>query len=43
MLRRTLRALDLEPVLVETSDVRSVFGAFLSWVDRRLYGRGRSW
>ena len=43
VLLRTLRALDLEPVLVETSDVRSVFGAFLSWVDRRLYGRGRSW
>lgn len=40
---RTLRGLDLEPVLVETSDVRSVFSAFLSWVDRRVYARGRSW
>jgi uncharacterized protein (DUF58 family) len=40
---RTFRALDLEPVLVETSDVRTVFSAFLSWVDRRTYARGRSW
>ncbi|MBA2461738.1 MAG: DUF58 domain-containing protein [Actinobacteria bacterium] len=40
---RTLRGLDLEPVLVETSEVRSIFSAFLSWVDRRRYGRGRSW
>ena len=42
-LLRTLRGLDLEPVLVETSDLRSVFSAFLSWVDRRRHARGRSW
>jgi uncharacterized protein (DUF58 family) len=40
---RTLRGLDLEPVLVERSDVRSVFSAFLSWVDRRRSGRGQAW
>lgn len=40
---RALRGLDLEPVLVERSDVRSVLSAFLSWVDRRTYARGRSW
>jgi uncharacterized protein (DUF58 family) len=42
-LLRTLRALDLEPVLVETSDVRSVFASFLSWAERRRRARGRSW
>jgi uncharacterized protein (DUF58 family) len=40
---RTLRGLDLEPVLVQTSDVRSVFAAFLAWADRRRAARGRSW
>ena len=42
-LLRTLRGLDLEPVLVETSDVRTVFASFLAWVDRRRQMRGRSW
>ena len=42
-LLRTLRSLDLEPVLVETSDLRGVFAAFLAWVDRRRSARGRSW
>jgi uncharacterized protein (DUF58 family) len=42
-LLRTLRSLDLEPVLVETDDLRSVFSAFLSWVDRRRHARGRAW
>jgi uncharacterized protein (DUF58 family) len=42
-LLRTLRGLDLEPVLVETTEVRSVYSAFLSWVDRRRHTRGRSW
>jgi uncharacterized protein (DUF58 family) len=42
-LKRTLRGLDLEPVLVERSDVRGVFSAFLSWVDRRVYSRGQAW
>jgi uncharacterized protein (DUF58 family) len=40
---RTLRGLDLEPVLVEHSDERSVFSAFLSWVDRRRAVRGQAW
>jgi hypothetical protein len=30
-------------VLVERSDVRGVFSAFLSWVDRRVYTRGQTW
>jgi uncharacterized protein (DUF58 family) len=42
-LTRTFRGLDLEPVLVERSDVRGVFSAFLSWVDRRVYTRGQTW
>jgi uncharacterized protein (DUF58 family) len=42
-LERTLRGLDLEPVLVETSDLRTVLKAFLAWVDRRTYARGPSW
>ena len=42
-LTRTFRGLDLEPVLVESSDVRGVFSAFLSWVDRRVYTRGQTW
>jgi uncharacterized protein (DUF58 family) len=40
---RSFRGLDLEPVLVESSDVRSVLSAFLSWSDRRTFARGRSW
>jgi uncharacterized protein (DUF58 family) len=40
---RMLRGLDLEPVLVETSDLRGVFSSFTSWVDRRVYTRGASW
>lgn len=40
---RSFRGLDLEPVLVESSDVRNVLSAFLSWSDRRTYARGRSW
>lgn len=39
---RTLRGLDLDPVLVETSELRSVFSAFLAWIDRRRHARGRS-
>ncbi len=40
---RTLRGFDLEPVLVETSELRSVFSAFLAWADRRRSARGRAW
>jgi uncharacterized protein (DUF58 family) len=42
-LLRELRGLDLEPVLVETSDLRGVFSAFVAWVDRRTAGRGPVW
>jgi uncharacterized protein (DUF58 family) len=36
-----LRALDMDPVLVSSHDVRDVFFAFLSWADQRLFTRGR--
>jgi uncharacterized protein (DUF58 family) len=36
-----LRALDMDPVLVSSHDVRDVFYAFLSWADQRLFTRGR--
>ena len=42
-LLRELRGLDLEPVLVDRSDLRSVFGAFLAWADRRRTSRPRTW
>lgn len=42
-LLRSLRSLDLEPVLVDRSDLRSVFSAFLAWVDRRRTTRGHAW
>jgi uncharacterized protein (DUF58 family) len=40
---RTLRGLDLEPVLVDRSDVRSVFAAFIAWVERRRTTRSGTW
>lgn len=40
---RTLRGFDLEPVLVDRSDLRSVFASFLSWVERRQTVRGQAW
>jgi uncharacterized protein (DUF58 family) len=40
-LLRELRGLDLEPVLVDASDLHDVFRSFLSWVDRRRSVRGR--
>jgi hypothetical protein len=36
-----LRALDMDPVLVSSHDVRDVFYSFLSWADQRLFTRGR--
>lgn len=42
-LLRTLRGFDLEPVLVETSDVKGALSAFLAWAERRRHARGRSW
>jgi uncharacterized protein (DUF58 family) len=40
---RTLRGFDLEPVLVERSDLRSVFASFIAWVERRRSTRGTTW
>jgi uncharacterized protein (DUF58 family) len=40
---RTLRGLDLEPVLVDCSDLRGVFAAFVSWVERRRSVRSEAW
>jgi uncharacterized protein (DUF58 family) len=40
---RDLRSLDLEPVLVDSSDLHDVLRAFLGWVDRRRRTRGRAW
>lgn len=39
---RGLRSFDLEPVLVEASDVQSVLSAFVSWVDRRAPSQGHA-
>jgi hypothetical protein len=38
-----LRGLDLEPVLVDRSDVRSVFASFMTWVERRQSTRSGTW
>jgi hypothetical protein len=38
---RGLRGLDLEPVLVDSSDLYDVFRAFVGWVERRRSARGR--
>ena len=37
-----LRALDLDPVVIESHEVRDVESAFLSWADQRLFTRGRA-
>ena len=38
-----LRALDLGPVLVTTTDRAQIFQAFLEWADERIVSRGRWW
>jgi uncharacterized protein (DUF58 family) len=38
-----LRALDLGPVLVTTTDRGEIFQAFLEWADERIVSRGRWW
>jgi uncharacterized protein (DUF58 family) len=38
-----LRALDLGPVLVTTSDREQIFQGFLEWADERIISRGRWW
>jgi uncharacterized protein (DUF58 family) len=40
---RTLRGLDLEPVLVEQSDLRGVFPSFVTWAERRRSMRSKTW
>jgi uncharacterized protein (DUF58 family) len=40
---RSLRALELDPVLLDREDVRSALSAFLAWADRQLTARGRTW
>jgi uncharacterized protein (DUF58 family) len=37
-----LRALDLDPVVVDSHEVRDVESSFLSWADQRLFTRGRA-
>jgi uncharacterized protein (DUF58 family) len=41
-LLRSLRALDLEPVLVGSHEHRDVVYSFLTWADQRLLSRGRA-
>ena len=41
-LLRGLRALDLDPVIVDSHAQRDVVSAFLSWADQRLFTRGRA-
>ena len=41
-LRRSLRSLDLDPVLVSSHEPRDVLYSFLSWADQRLFTRGRA-
>ena len=38
----TLRALDLDPVVVDSHEQRDVVSSFLSWADQRLFTRGRA-
>ena len=37
-----LRALDMDPVIVESHEPRAVVSSFLSWADQRLFTRGRA-
>ena len=41
-LLRSLRALDMEPVLVGSHDHRDVVYSFLTWADQRMLSRGRA-
>ena len=36
------RALDMDPVIVESHEPRDVVSSFLSWADQRLFTRGRA-
>ena len=37
-----LRALDMDPVVVDSHEQRDVVSSFLSWADQRLFTRGRA-
>jgi uncharacterized protein (DUF58 family) len=37
-----LRALDMDPVVVDSDEPRDVVSSFLSWADQRLFTRGRA-
>jgi len=37
-----LRALDLDPVILDSHEQRDVVSAFLNWADQRLFTRGRA-
>ena len=37
-----LRALDLDPVVVESHESRDVLSSFLGWADQRMFTRGRA-
>lgn len=41
-LLRSLRALDMDPVVVSAHDHKDVVFSFLSWADQRLFTRGRA-
>jgi hypothetical protein len=41
-LLRSLRALDMDPVVVSSHELREIVHAFLSWADQRLFTRGRA-
>jgi hypothetical protein len=40
-LLRSLRALDMDPLVVSSHEARDVAFSFLSWADNRLFTRGR--
>jgi uncharacterized protein (DUF58 family) len=41
-LLRSLRALDMDPVVVDSHESRDVVSAFLGWADQRMFTRGRA-
>ena len=41
-LLRSLRALDMDPVVVSSHEWREIVQVFLSWADQRLFTRGRA-
>jgi len=41
-LQHGLRALDLDPVIVDSDESRDVVSSFLGWADQRMFTRGRA-